>query len=186
LAVATVLIGLVGFLFEEELHNIFGNYLETYFGIGASSTGTSLEHDLNNSNSATDEIPLGLNIIAVTASVIAFGLGAGLGIIFYITRTKDPEIISRFNITKNIWNFLYDRWYLNSLIYWGFVKIPLTIYNFIWKYFETNIAQGLNPAIQFSMSYLSKLVKFTQTGVTQTYLFVFAAGIIVVLMMLFL
>jgi NADH-quinone oxidoreductase subunit L len=36
------------------------------------------------------------------------------------------------------------------------------------------------------MSYLSKWVKYTQTGVTQTYLFVFAAGIIIVLIMLYL
>lgn len=186
LAVATVMIGLVGFLFEEELHTIFGNYLQTYFGIGTRGEGILTEDVHNSVNNESQVFPQGINIVAITASVIAFGIGAGLGTIFYITRTKDPEIISQFKFAKNIWTFLYDRWYLNSLIYWGFVRIPLYVYYLIWKYFEITIAQGINPAIQFSMSYLSKIVKFTQTGVTQTYLFVFAAGIIVVLMMLFL
>ena len=81
---------------------------------------------------------------------------------------------------------MYNRWYLNSLIYWGFVKIPLRIFKVIWRYFENIIAQGINPALQYSMVYLSKWVKYTQTGVAQTYLFVFAAGIIIVLIMLFL
>ncbi|HSA75248.1 MAG TPA: hypothetical protein VLE21_03580, partial [Candidatus Nitrosocosmicus sp.] len=186
LAVATVMIGLVGFLFEEELHTIFGNYLQTYFGIDTRGEGILTEDVHNSVNNESQVFPQGINIVAITASVIAFGIGAGLGTMFYITRTKDPEIISQFKFAKNIWTFLYDRWYLNSLIYWGFVRIPLYVYYLIWKYFEITIAQGINPAIQFSMSYLSKIVKFTQTGVTQTYLFVFAAGIIVVLMMLFL
>lgn len=187
LAVATVIIGLAGFLFEDELHNIFGNYLETYFGIGLSDTGSSVAQNPNENNANTNEEMIGgINIMAVIASVTAFGIGSGLGIIFYITRTKDPQIISRFTFTHKIWQFLYDRWYLNALIYWGFVKIPLYTYNLIWKYFETYIAQGLNPAIQFTMSYLSKLVKFTQTGVTQTYIFAFVAGILVVLILLFL
>ena len=173
LAVATISIGAVGFLFEDQLHHIFGNYLESSFGIGT--------------NNNPEETPSSsMNIIAITASVLAFGIGAGLGTIFYITRTRDPAVISHSVLTQSVWRFLYDRWYLNSLLYWAFVKIPLKFYSMIWKYLESKIAQGLNPSIQFSMIFLSKCVKFTQTGVTQTYLFVFAAGIIIVLMMLLL
>ena len=79
-----------------------------------------------------------------------------------------------------------NRWYLNSLIYWGFVKFPVRMFKVIWRYFERIIAQGINPALQYSMTYLSKWVKYTQTGVAQTYLFVFAAGVVIVLIMLFL
>ncbi len=183
LAISTILIGLVGFIFEEEIHSIMASYLFSSFGIGEAisthNSGNTIEQNAGQTTEA-------LNPIALVSSVIAFGIGSGLGILFYIIRKKDPEIISRYPILKKAWSFLYNRWYLNSLLYWGFVTIPLRLYQIIWLYFENIIAQGINPALQFSMSYLSKWVKYTQTGVTQTYLFVFAAGIIIVLIMLYL
>jgi len=183
LAISTILIGLVGFIFEEEIHSIMASYLFSSFGIGeAISTHNSANTIEQNAGQTTEA----LNPLALVASFLAFGIGSGLGILFYIIRKKDPEIISRYPILKKAWSFLYNRWYLNSLLYWGFVTIPLRLYQIIWLYFENIIAQGINPALQFSMSYLSKWVKYTQTGVTQTYLFVFAAGIIIVLIMLYL
>ena len=183
LAISTILIGLVGFIFEEEIHSIMASYLFSSFGIGeAISTHNSANTIEQNAGQTTEA----LNPIALVSSFVAFGIGSGLGILFYIIRKKDPEIISRYPILKKAWSFLYNRWYLNSLLYWGFVTIPLRLYQIIWLYFENIIAQGINPALQFSMSYLSKWVKYTQTGVTQTYLFVFAAGIIIVLIMLYL
>ncbi|MGZ5484565.1 MAG: NADH-quinone oxidoreductase subunit 5 family protein [Nitrososphaeraceae archaeon] len=183
LAISTVFIGLIGFIFEEEIHSIMASYLSSSFGIGEP---ISAHDSANNIEQNADQTTSALNPIAVVSSFLAFGIGSGLGILFYIIRKKDPEIISRYPILKQTWLFLYNRWYLNSLLYWGFVKIPLRLYRLIWLYFENIIAQGINPALQYSMSYLSKWVKYTQSGVTQTYLFVFAAGIIVVLIMLYL
>ena len=183
LAIATIIIGLVGFLFEAEIHSIMASYLASSFGIGeeggVAASSNSLEQH-------TGETSIAINPIALVSSFVSFGIGSGLGIIFYIIRKKDPNIISQYPFIKKVWLFLYNRWYLNSLIYWGFVKIPLRIFKVIWRYFENIIAQGINPALQYSMVYLSKWVKYTQTGVAQTYLFVFAAGIIIVLIMLFL
>src|ERR671911_257688 len=183
LAISTILIGLVGFIFEEEIHSIMASYLFSSFGIGEA---ISTHNSANNIEQIAGQTTEALNPIALLSSFVAFGIGSGLGILFYIIRKKDPEIISRYPILKKAWSFLYNRWYLNSLLYWGFVTIPLRLYQIIWLYFENIIAQGINPALQFSMSYLSKWVKYTQTGVTQTYLFVFAAGIIIVLIMLYL
>jgi NADH-quinone oxidoreductase subunit L len=183
LAISTILIGLVGFIFEEEIHTIMASYLFSSFGIGEA---ISTHNSANNIEQIAGQTTEALNPIALVSSFVAFGIGSGLGILFYIIRKKDPEIISRYPILKKAWSFLYNRWYLNSLLYWGFVTIPLRLYQIIWLYFENIIAQGINPALQFSMSYLSKWVKYTQTGVTQTYLFVFAAGIIIVLIMLYL
>ena len=184
LAILTIFIGLVGFIFEEEIHSIMANYLFSSFGIGEGIVTHNSANNILQQNG--DQTTKALNPLAFVSSFVAFGIGSGLGILFYIVRKKDPEIISRYPILKQVWFFLYDRWYLNSLLYWGFVKIPLRLYQIIWIYFENIIAQGINPALQFSMSYLSKVVKYTQTGVTQTYLFVFVAGIIIVLIMLYL
>ncbi|HET8793394.1 MAG TPA: NADH-quinone oxidoreductase subunit L [Nitrososphaeraceae archaeon] len=179
LAIATILIGLIGFVFEAQIHSIMSSYLSSSFGIG----GEGGHGAISENNQGTT---IAINPIALISSFVAFGIGAGLGIIFYIVRKKDPNIISQYSLIQKAWIFLYNRWYLNSLIYWGFVQIPARTFSLIWKYFENIVAQGINPAIQYSMAYLSKWVKYTQTGVAQTYLFVFAAGIIIVLIMLFL
>src|ERR671930_215666 len=129
---------------------------------------------------------ISLDPIAVAASFGAFAIGAILGYIFYIARKADPEIISRNIVTRAIWKFLYNRWYLNTALYWGGVVGPLAIYRFIWRYFESTIIDGMNPALQHSMTYMSRVVKGGQTGITQTYLFVFAVGIMIIVMLLML
>ena len=186
LAIATISIGVVGFVFEAEIHSLLGGYLLDSFGIGEE------EHNIEGSNSEIQILPqgektfFGLNPIAAIASIGAFTIGAVLGFIFYIARKADPGIISRNIVTKAIWKFLYNRWYLNSVLYWGGVIGPLAIYRIIWRYFESVIIDGINPALQYSMTYVSKVVKSGQTGITQTYLFVFGVGIMIVVIMLLL
>jgi NADH-quinone oxidoreductase subunit L len=170
LAVATIVIGSVGFIFEEQLQHILGEYLNNSFDI----------------SEETEDVGFELNVTAVIASVGAFAVGGILGYMFYIARIVDPKVISRNIITQAIWKFLYNRWYLNSALYWGSVIGPMAIYRIIWRYFENVVIDGMNPAFQFSMSYFSKVVRAAQTGITQTYLFVFAVGILIVTMLLFL
>lgn len=170
LAVATIVIGSVGFIFEEQLQNILGEYLNTSFDISEEPEDVGFE----------------LNVTAVIASVGAFAVGGILGYLFYIARRLDPKVISRNIITQGIWKFLYNRWYLNSALYWGSVIGPMAIYRIIWRYFENVVIDGMNPAFQFSMSYFSRVVRAAQTGITQTYLFVFAVGILIVTLLLFL
>ena len=208
LAAATIAIGLVGIAFEEELHHVFAVYLDTSFGIpevgvpegalvaqeGAVVGGTGEEQgqqvgeegevEVEEESGAGEVGAVELNYAAVAASVIAFGAGGGLGYLFYIGRKLSPEIISKSIVTRAIWKFLYNRWYLNSILYWGTVVIPMLVYRIIWRYFESTIIDGINPAFQFSMSSFSRIVKAGQTGITQTYLFVFGVGIMILVMLL--
>lgn len=174
LAVATIAVGVVGFMFEGQLHHLFTEYLHESFAIEA-------PHEEN-----TGRIFLNLNPTAAIASVGAFGIGGALGFVFYVARKADPEAIGRNVVTRGIWKFLYNRWYLNTALYWGGVVGPLAIYRFVWRYFESTIVDGINPAFQGAMAGMSKVVKASQTGVTQTYLFVFGVGIMIVVMLLLL
>ncbi len=173
LAVATIAVGVSGFLFEEQLHHLFEEYLGESFGIHQAAP-------------ATERVFLNLNPAAAAASFGAFGVGAALGYVFYIARKADPQAIGRNIVTHGIWKFLYNRWYLNTALYWGGVIGPMAIYRFIWRYFESTIIDGINPAFQESMVYISRWVKGSQTGITQTYLFVFGVGVLVVVMLLLL
>ena len=176
LAVASIVVGVIGFAFEHELHTIFSSYLSTTFGINV------VEHtaESNTGNTAF----LGLNPIAATTSVAAFGIGAALGFVFYVARKLNPDIISKNIISRGIWKFLYNRWYLNTALYWGSVIGPIFIYRVVWRYFESVVIEGINPAFQYSMTSFSKIVKTAQTGITQTYLFVFGVGIMIMIMLL--
>lgn len=174
LAVATIAVGVVGFIFEDQLHHLFSEYLHNSFGITAPESA------------ANGRIFLNLNPIAAAASFGAFGIGAALGFVFYIARKADPEAIGRNIVTRGIWKFLYNRWYLNTALYWGGVIGPLAIYRFIWRYFESTVIDGINPAFQGAMAGMSKVVKSSQSGVTQSYLFVFGVGIMIVVMLLLL
>ncbi|OLC24128.1 MAG: NADH-quinone oxidoreductase subunit L [Candidatus Nitrososphaera sp. 13_1_40CM_48_12] len=184
LAVASIAIGVVGFIFEAQIHALFTNYLAASFGIHGQARETA--GSLFSIAPQGDRTWFGLNPLAAAASVGAFAVGGALGFVFYIARKADPEVISRSIVTRAIWKFLYNRWYLNTALYWGSVIIPLAVYRIIWRYFESTIIDGMNPALQYSMSYMSRVVKSGQTGITQTYLFVFAVGIMIIVMLLFL
>ena len=184
LAVATISIGLIGFIFEEQLHHFLGEYLADSFGIAEEEPDGSESVARAEDQESTSF--LGLNSAALVGSVGAFGVGGALGYVFYIARKADPGVISRNVFTRAIWKFLYNRWYLNSTLYWGSVIVPLAIYRIIWRYFENVVIDGMNPAFQFSMAYFSRVVKAAQTGITQTYLYIFAVGIVIVTMLLFL
>ncbi len=193
LAVASIAIGVVGFAFEGQIHSLFATYLSQTFGIvdggviSSSSTSANSQSQLTKTStpiSGESRGFLNLNPIAALSSVGAFGIGGYLGYLFYIQRKSNPEIIQENVVSRALWRFLYNRWYLNALWYWIGVVIQLALYRRIYKYFEGRIMNGVNPAFQYSMIFMSKVVKVTQTGNMQTYLYVFSAGIIVIAMLL--
>jgi NADH-quinone oxidoreductase subunit L len=192
LAVASIAIGLLGFVFEHQLHELFSAYLANVFGIGVDAeyiTSQETPATYENLGVQSETEPsgfLGLDPGAATASVASFAIGGTLGYLVYMGRKIDPQIISKSIITRAIWKFLYNRWYLNTALYWGAVTGPLAIYRIVWRYFESTLIDGINPGLQGSMSYFSKVIRAGQTGITQTYLFVFAAGLMIIVMMLFL
>jgi NADH-quinone oxidoreductase subunit L len=179
LAIASIAVGLIGFAFEHQLHEMFSLYLENSFGIHTA-------HDVLPQASSGFGPFEGLNPIAVTASVGAFALGALLGGLVYMKKVISPEIVSKSIVSRAIWKFFYNRWYLNTALYCGAVIGPLAIYRIVWRYFESTIIDGINPGLQGTMTYFSKVIKAGQTGIAQTYLFVFAAGMMIIIMLLFL
>ncbi|MGN6707843.1 MAG: NADH-quinone oxidoreductase subunit 5 family protein [Candidatus Nitrosocosmicus sp.] len=195
LAIASIAIGLVGFAFEGQIHSMFSYYLSHYFGIvdgklpsSSAVVSNSPSSSTNDNTAANSEEKnrgfLNLNPIAAISSLGAFGIGGYLGYIFYIQRKVNPEKINENIVSKAIWQFLYNRWYLNSLLYWIGVVIQLSFYRKIYKYFEGMFMTEVNPAFEYSMIFMSKIAKIAQTGNIQTYLYVFSAGIIVIAMLL--
>ena len=177
LAALTIGIGVIGLSAEEGIHELFTEYLENSFGIHT----IDLAED-----SILPGVLAGLNPIALIASLAAFAIGFGLGYIFYIGRFVDPVKFVNSNIFfYAIHKLFLNRWYLNAIIYWCFVIAPLWLARGVSRYFErTVIDLGMNLGLEKSINWVATVVQRTQTGVAQSYLFVFGAGILFVVLIL--
>jgi len=178
LAVLTIGIGIIGLSAEEGLHHTFEYYLKNSFGIYSSHAADE--------SSILPEFLQGLNPVALGASLVAFATGIGLGYIFYIGRWVDPVKFVNSNIVfYSIHKLFLNRWYLNAIVYWCFVNIPLWLARGVSRYFEkTAIDYGMNDGVQKAVSWSAKVIQGTQTGVSQSYLFVFGAGLLFVVLIL--
>ena len=178
LAVLTIGIGIIGLSAENGIHELFTEYLENSFGIH------SVLLDVEES-----QLPgflSGLNPIALGSSLIAFSVGFGLGYIFYIARWVDPVKFVNSNLFfYSLHKVILNRYYLNAIIYWVFVVSPLWLARGVWRYFErTVIDMGMNVGLERAVGWSAKVVQKTQTGVAQSYLFVFGAGLLFVVLIL--
>jgi NADH-quinone oxidoreductase subunit L len=178
LAVLTIGIGLIGLSAEEGLHHVFTDYLEHSFGIHSEHAAAEA--------SILPEFLQGLNPVALGSSLVAFATGIGLGYIFYIGRWVDPVKFVNSNIFfYSLHKLILNRWYLNAIIYWCFVVAPLWLARGVFRYFEkTAIDYGMNAGVQKAVGWSAKVVQGTQTGVSQSYLFVFGAGLLFVVLIL--
>ena len=178
LAVLTIGIGIIGLSAEEGIHHLFEEYLEHSFGIHSSHAAAEA--------SILPGFLQGLNPIALGASLVAFATGIGLGYIFYIGRWVDPVKFVNSNIFfYSIHKLFLNRWYLNAMVYWCFVTTPLWLARGVSRYFEkTVIDYGMNDGVQKAVSWSAKVIQGTQTGVSQSYLFVFGAGLLFVVLIL--
>jgi NADH-quinone oxidoreductase subunit L len=178
LAVLTIGIGLIGLSTEHGLHHMFEVYLEDSFGIHSEYAKAEA--------SILPEFLEGINPVALGASLVAFATGIGLGYIFYIGRWVDPVKFVNSNIFfYAIHKVILSRWYLNAIVYWCFVVAPLWLARGIFRYFEkTAIDYGMNDGFQKAVGWSAKVVQGTQTGVSQSYLFVFGAGLLFVVLIL--
>ena len=178
LAVLTIGIGLIGLSAEEGLHHLFTDYLEHSFGIHTEHVAAEA--------SILPEFLQGLNPVALGSSLVAFATGIALGYIFYIARWVDPVKFVNSNIFfYSLHKLILNRWYLNAIIYWCFVVAPLWLARGVFRYFEkTAIDYGMNDGVQKAVGWSAKVIQGTQTGVSQSYLFVFGAGLLFVVLIL--
>lgn len=195
LAGATVVIGIVGYYFEESLHHILGH---------------TLEHDFTSIHIV--ETTGGINISALSASLIAVSIGGFLAYYFYIARRSDPwNIVEKYSLVGGIHKFLENRWYINALYYKVFVnsteafssitfrvlelgiidKISITVatgalsFSSVSKWVDIHIVDGISNGIANAGKWLSKNSKRFQTGITEEYAFAYIIGAVILALFLF-
>jgi len=189
LALATVAIGLAG------------PFIESSFVQALTSSTTPVVEVEHRATVIAEEDAV---LIASMGSIMMLAIGGAIGYLVYISRKIDPSsIIGPTGRARAIYNFLWNRWYLNPLYYRAFVYGTLSAANSVKTAIETRFFDRISGAVANASIRLSEkgqqvdlgvidaaidgvasqgrkyssVLKRIQTGVAQEYVMVFALGL---------
>jgi NADH-quinone oxidoreductase subunit L len=189
MAVATVIIGLAG------------PYVESFFTQALAVSTTPLAEKLASATSVSEGQAV---LIASGGSMIMLLVGGILGYMIYISRRLNPaSLIGERGLARSIYNFLWNRWYLNPVYYrifaYGTISAAGDIRHWVEQGFfdkisgavaqlSVNISRGgqvvdlsvIDGAINGIASEgrrFSSAIRRIQTGIPQEYVMVFTLGL---------
>jgi NADH-quinone oxidoreductase subunit L len=200
LAIGTVAIGLTG------------PYVESFIRTTLASTTTSISGVTPSLSQSAEQ---SASLMASLGSVIMLVLGGILGYLVYISgKLKPAAIVGERGFGRTIYNFLWNRWYINPVYYRVFVYGTLSVAASIKATIETGFFDRISGAVaQFSVGIsqegekidvgvvdglvnqtagigrkLSSLFRRIETGIPEEYVIVFALGLfaLVVVVLFFL
>ena len=189
LAIATIVIGLAG------------PYVESYFTHALALTTTPVaEAGASLSSTAEEQATL----IATSGSLIMLAVGGFFGYTIYISRRLKPtSLIGEKGFARSIYNFLWNRWYINPAYYRVFVYGTIATAGAVKRWIELGFFDRISGAVaQLSVDVsrggqgidlgvidatingiasigrsFSSALRRIQTGVPQEYVMVFALGL---------
>ncbi len=168
LAAATIGIGVVGPLFEEGLHKFLELSIHPHrlHSVIASAIAYGAEVDIS--------------VKAVTSSITAVMLilGGVPGYLLYISRKADPKVVVEKYGLRSLYNFLWNRWYINPTYYKVFVYSIIGFSRAAFKNFEIKVIDGFNYALARGTVAFSNGFRRIQTGVLSYNMLGIAIGLL--------
>ena len=188
LAVATVIIGLTG------------PYVEEFFTRSLAISATPIAISSQLSTAAEQHAVL----ISSVGSLVMLVIGGGFGYLIYISKRLDPKsLVRQSGVSRTIYNFLWNRWYINPIYYRVFVNDMISASTELWKTVELGLFDKISGAVAtFSVDLssggqgldmgiidggingiasvgrrLSSSLRRIQTGIPQDYVVVFVLGL---------
>ncbi len=188
LAVATIGIGLAGPLVESSLTHAFA----------ATTTPLAASTELN---AAVEQNAV---LTASIGSLFMLAIGGTLGYLLYISpKLKMTSIVGETGLTRSVYNFLWNRWYINPTYYrlfvYGTISAATSLRNTIEAGFfdrisgavaqasidvsrggqgiDLGIIDGWINGIASAGRKFSSTLRRIQTGIPQDYVMVFALGL---------
>ncbi len=188
LAVATIGIGLAGPFVESSLTH----------ALAMTTTPLAASTELN---AAVEQNAV---LTASIGSLMMLVIGGTLGYLLYISpKLKKTSIVSETGLTRSVYNFLWNRWYINPVYYrvfvYGTISAATTFRNTIEAGFfdrisgavaqasidlsrggqgiDLGIIDGWINGIASTGRKFSSTLRRIQTGIPQEYVMVFALGL---------
>lgn len=187
LAIATIAIGLAGPLVESAL-----------------SHALSITTPLAASNKLNPTLEENATLTASIGSLVMLLIGGAFGYLLYISpKLKPTSIVRETGLTRSVYNFLWNRWYINPLYYRAFVYGTISAATALMHNIEAGFFDRISGAVaQASIDIsrggqgidlgiidgwingiastgrrFSSTLRRIQTGVPQEYVMVFALGL---------
>jgi NADH-quinone oxidoreductase subunit L len=177
LAVITMVIGFTGPLVSSFLTNAFDKYFTDSLGLVipiATSGSTVLSG-------------FGLEIVVAVASTLMIIVGAYPAWRLYVQHKSQPEIIiAKSGALKSIYNFLWNRWYIDAFYNKVFVNTTLALREPLQKYIESPLDRAINRGVPASLEGASKQLKKIQTGILSINMLYFLVFLVIVFVVLWL
>jgi NADH-quinone oxidoreductase subunit L len=188
LAVATIIFGLMG------------PYVEEFIKESLKVNATPLIGSIPTTASAESHAVL----IGSLGSLAMLAVGGTIGYLVYISRRIRPEAIVRESgATRSLYNFLWNRWYINPVYYRVFVYGTIAAATDLWRSVELSFFDRISGAVATASLALSRdgqgvdlgaidstingiasygrkislSLKKIQTGIPQDYVTVFIIGL---------
>jgi NADH-quinone oxidoreductase subunit L len=143
-------------------------------------------------------------LISSVGSLAMLAVGGGAGYLIYISRKLSPSsIVGSSGPARSLYNFLWNRWYINPIYYRVFVYDTISVAKAIWRTIELGFFDRISGTVAtFSVGLsrggqsvdlgvidgaingiaskgreISAAVKRIQTGLPQDYVVMFALGL---------
>jgi len=153
------------------------------------------------------------NVSSSTIAAIFVAIGFALAAVLYLWRRVSPtRLVGQTGFMHGLYQFLEKRWYINAIYYKVFVDAPLAASDWLnakfdfrglfqvnsagpvlgislssaGNWLDTKVVDGFVNGVSRVGQGFSKLLRRLQRGVVEEYIFVFALGMIVLMILLLL
>jgi NADH-quinone oxidoreductase subunit L len=193
LALGTIAIGLTG------------PFVESFFRTALAGTATAISVAPPALSPAVEQ---NASLIATVGSLIMLGLGGTFGYLIYLSgKLKSTSIVGEQGFGRAVYNFLWNRWYMNPIYYRTFVYGTLSVAGAVKNTIETGFFDRISGAVALLSIGISRdgekvdvgvvdgwingtaatgrkfssALRRIQTGVPQEYVTIFALGLFVLI-----
>jgi len=167
LAIATIAFGVSGYFIKDWIESTFHEYLGKILHLSMSKFSLSY----------TEAIIMGLSVLMLL-------IGALPAYYIYVKRKIDLTSISKGLFLKNVWKFLYNRWYINRVYYKAFVYPLINGSNWALRNIELQVIDGFNYALKNAVVNFCNKFRRTHTGILNYNLMGMLIGLIAILTIL--
>jgi NADH-quinone oxidoreductase subunit L len=130
---------------------------------------------------------LGLELLVAIASALMVVIGAVPAYIYYIKPTSNPgNILPQTGVRRRIYNFLWNRWYINAFYTKVFVQPSIRLGSFVQRHIETPLNNAMNGGVPEGFQILSSVLRKFQTGKLRINMVYFLVAIVIALILLWL
>lgn len=173
LTVATVGVGLIGPIFEHGLYGFLTSTLNAKNIYDVFSPSMISAYNVEISQLSTSLI-----------TAIALIVGGVPAYMMYISRRIDPEAFIDKHGLKSLYNFLWNRWYINLAYYKVFVYSLIAFSGESYKNFEVKVMDGANYAFARRVASFSNILRRIQTGILSYNIMGIAVGLLIAWLLL--